>query len=145
MFPRHGYFFIKSAQSDLYIYINGNDEADTKVIIGPKKEDEEDIDYQLWKHENGFVVNKKTNLVMDLEGGDLKSGQKIVQYDRKKTMAHNQRWNIRDGYIYASADPRLVLDTKDEEEGLKVYSEVKKTEDNGSQQWVVEPFQGADE
>jgi hypothetical protein len=26
--------------------------------------------------------------------------------------AHNQRWNFRDGYIYASADPRLVLDTK---------------------------------
>lgn len=26
--------------------------------------------------------------------------------------AHNQRWGIRDGFIYAVADPRLVLDTK---------------------------------
>lgn len=26
--------------------------------------------------------------------------------------AHNQRWGIRDGFIYPVADPRLVLDTK---------------------------------
>lgn len=33
----------------------------------------------------------------------------LLTQKNKKFRAHNQRWGIRDGYVYALADPRIVL------------------------------------
>lgn len=75
--------------------------------------------------------------------------------------AHNQRWGIRDGFIYPVADPRLVLDTKvrclchgdggeiklahEQHVGgqwLVSYITYRRTEDYDLQQWYLEPFEG---
>ncbi|RCI04768.1 hypothetical protein CU098_002478, partial [Rhizopus stolonifer] len=74
---------------------------------------------------------------------DLKVGQKLLQYGRKITMAHNQRWGIRDGYIYASADPRLVLDVEggSDASGSQLITSIRKVEDNDYQQWELVPFE----
>ncbi|CAO3646537.1 unnamed protein product [Mucor hiemalis] len=137
MFPTQGAFFIKSQKNGLYLSINGEDEAGSRIITGPKTDDGS----QLWSFENGYLISQKTSFVMDIEGGDLKSDKKILQYNRKKTMAHNQRFGIRDGFIYAVADPRLVLDAKDEE-GSHIIISTRKLEENDLQQWYLEPYEG---
>ncbi|KAI8975527.1 hypothetical protein BDF20DRAFT_822229, partial [Mycotypha africana] len=96
---------------------------------------------QLWMFEDGYLVNRKTSLVIDIEGGDLRCDQKVIQYDRKKTMAHNQRWQIRDGFIYAVADPRLVLTLKNED-GSRCFVSYRNLEDSELQQWYIEPYGG---
>ncbi|KAI8642533.1 hypothetical protein BD408DRAFT_482715 [Parasitella parasitica] len=103
--------------------------AGSKLIIKP----------QLWTFENGYLVSKKTSFVMDIEGGDLRSDKKVLQYSRKKTMAHNQRWGIRDGFIYAVADPSLVLECQDNDDDVRVN---RKTNDKEHQQWYIELYEG---
>ncbi|KAI8991560.1 ricin B lectin domain-containing protein, partial [Mycotypha africana] len=97
----------------------------------------------LWRWENGYLINKKSGLVMDIRGGNLLSDSYIVQYDRKMTQAHNQRWGYRDGYIYCLADPRLVLDIRGggHKEGTRICLYTRKdSDDNENQQWIVEPY-----
>ncbi|GAN01056.1 hypothetical protein MAM1_0004c00487 [Mucor ambiguus] len=140
MFPNEGYFFLKSQKTGLVLDTNGENEAGSKLVIRPKG-DESEVENQLWTFEQGYLISKKTSLVMDIEGGDLRSDKKVLQFDRKKTMAHNQRWGIRDGFIYPVADPRLVMDTK-EDSGSPVTVTYRRTEDNDLQQWYLEPFEG---
>ncbi|CEP07761.1 hypothetical protein [Parasitella parasitica] len=122
-------------------------QAGTKLIIKPKKpqSDDHELDNQLWTFENGYLVSKKTSFgmkiyaFMDIEGGDLRSDKKVLQYSRKKTMAHNQRWGIRDGFIYAVADPSLVLEHQENDDEVHVS---RKTEDGKHQQWNIQLYEG---
>ncbi|KAI9476149.1 MAG: ricin B lectin domain-containing protein [Benjaminiella poitrasii] len=141
-FPKGRYFYLKSRSSNACIDVYmGETTPDSNIIIWPQK-GADDNDNQLWRYDDGFLINKKSDLVMDIRGGDLKSDTLIVQYDRKMTMAHNQRWGYRDGYIYCLADPRLVLDIKGggSKEGTKIILYKRKDTDNENQQWVIEPF-----
>ncbi|KAI8353362.1 hypothetical protein BD560DRAFT_408362 [Blakeslea trispora] len=140
MFPKEKYFYIRSNIEDFVLSCNGEEKAGTELVIRPKADDDES---QLWKYDNGFLACKKTLLVMDIHGGDLKADSKLLQYNRKKTMAHNQRWGFRQGFIYASADPRLVLTAKPEDSAVVVSIRV--TEDNDHQQWTLEPYEGESE
>ncbi|KAL9559990.1 hypothetical protein PS6_000475 [Mucor atramentarius] len=155
MFPNEGYFFLKSQKTGLVLDINGEDEAGSKLVIRPKG-DESEVDNQLWTFEQGYLISKKTSFGMEKKNkkkvkkdgklmifldGDLRSDKRVLQFERKKTMAHNQRWGIRDGFVYPVADPRLVLDTK-EDSGSEVTVTYRRTEDNDLQQWYLEPFEG---
>ncbi|GAA5796655.1 hypothetical protein HPULCUR_002029 [Helicostylum pulchrum] len=117
-FPQNQYFYIKSRNSDsvMDVYM-GETTVDSNVIIWPK-------------------------VIMDIRGGDLQSDKQIVQYDRKLTMAHNQRFGYRDGFIYCLADPRLVLDIKGggNKEGTKVILYKRKEADYENQQWDLIPI-----
>ncbi|KAI8066567.1 ricin B lectin domain-containing protein [Gongronella butleri] len=141
-FPENNYFFIVSPVTGKVIDVHqGLLEKGTKLVIWEKKEGE-DAKNQLWRYEQGgFIVNKKSGLVIDLDGGDLRADKKIQQFDRKATMAHNQRWGYRDGFIYCKADPRIVLDIKNgnDDEGTRIISWKRKLEENANQQWAVEP------
>ncbi|KAI8370100.1 hypothetical protein EDC96DRAFT_503061 [Choanephora cucurbitarum] len=134
MFPKENYFFVKSKFDDLVLSCDGEEKAGSELVLRPKADDDES---QLWTYDNGFLACKKSLLVMDINGGDLKAESKLLQYNRKKTMAHNQRWGFRQGFIYASADPRLVLTAKPEESAVVVSLRV--MEDNDHQQWTLEP------
>ncbi|KAG2207081.1 hypothetical protein INT46_003616 [Mucor plumbeus] len=140
MFPSEGYFFLKSQKTGLVLDINGENKAGSKLVVRTK-EDESNLDNQLWTFEHGYLVSKKTSFVVDIEGGDLRSDKRLLQFDRKKTMAHNQRWGIRDGFIYPVADPRLVLSAK-EDSGSEVTVTYRKEEENDLQQWYLESFEG---
>ncbi|KAI8997553.1 ricin B lectin domain-containing protein [Pilobolus umbonatus] len=139
-FPTNQYFFIKSCGNDcvLDVYM-GETTINSNIITWPKKP-YGDQENQLWRCENGFLLNKKSGLVLDVRGGDLQSDKPIVQYTRKITMAHNQRFGFRDGYIYCLADPRLVLDVKkgSKKDGAKVILYKRKDADHSNQQWVIE-------
>ncbi|KAG2204350.1 hypothetical protein INT47_009392 [Mucor saturninus] len=134
MFPSEGYFYVKSQKNGLFVSVDGEDEGDDdsqKVYsCGVMKMD-------IW-----FLSKLQwASIMMDIEGGDLKSDKRVLQYNRKKTMTHNQRWGIRDGFVYVVADPRLVLDTQ-EDEGSYITVAVKKSEENDLQQWYLEPYEG---
>ncbi|KAG1444551.1 hypothetical protein G6F56_010254 [Rhizopus delemar] len=141
-FPENQYFFIKSRANGhvLDVYM-GETTDDSNIIIWQQKPDNDNAN-QLWRSEDGFLVNKKSHLVMDIRGGDLKSDTYIVQYTRKMTMAHNQRFGYRDGFIYCLADPRLVLDIRGggSKEGTKIILYKRKESDNMNQQWTVIPI-----
>ncbi|OBZ86293.1 hypothetical protein A0J61_05657 [Choanephora cucurbitarum] len=135
MFPKENYFFVKSKFEDLVLSCDGEEKADGD-------------ESQLWAYDNGFLACKKSLLAYWDENqswilmeilGDLKAESKLLQYNRKKTMAHNQRWGFRQGFIYASADPRLVLTAKPEESAVVVSLRV--MEDNDPQQWTLEPYE----
>ncbi|KAG2230468.1 hypothetical protein INT48_003016 [Thamnidium elegans] len=119
-FPQNQYFYIKSRNSDsvMDVYM-GETTVDSNVIIWPKK-DTDDNDNQLWRSEDGFLINKKSNL----------------------GKAHNQRFGYRDGFIYCLADPRLVLDIKGggSKEGTKVILYKRKETDFENQQWDLIPI-----
>ncbi|KAG1446551.1 hypothetical protein G6F46_011587 [Rhizopus delemar] len=132
-FPNGQYFFIKSRANGkvLDVYM-GETTDDSNIIIWPQKPDD-DNDNQLWRAEDGFLINKRSQLVMDIRGGDLK--------------AHNQRFGYRDGYIYCLADPRLVLDIRGggSKEGTKIILYKRKESDNQNQLWTIIPVGGPNE
>ncbi|KAI7880062.1 hypothetical protein K492DRAFT_178171 [Lichtheimia hyalospora FSU 10163] len=98
---------------------------------------------QLWMHEDGFLINKKSGLVLDIKGGEMKKDKAIIQYARKAGLATNQRWSYLDGYIFPTAAPHLVLDIRngvDYKESSHLYLNTKNP-NSASQQWVIEPFE----
>ncbi|KAI8983700.1 hypothetical protein BDB01DRAFT_835329 [Pilobolus umbonatus] len=137
-FPRHNNFFIKSVKTGLVISAYDNDEGDYLVI---QPQVETDNAHQLWTYMDGYLFNKRYSFVIDIKGGDLIPGQDIVQFTRKRTMSQNQRWEHRDGFIYAICDPRIVLDlkSKGEETGAYLCSAIKSKESE-TQQWAVQEF-----
>ncbi|CAO3695633.1 unnamed protein product [Umbelopsis ramanniana] len=95
-----GFFFIQSQRFPT-LTIDVNDGSMTK--------DTDNVN-QLWAYEDGFIVNKKSGLVMDIRGGEVKAGKSIIQYTRKGIMARNQEWRFVDGFICPISDERLCLD-----------------------------------
>ncbi|KAI8341822.1 ricin B lectin domain-containing protein [Chlamydoabsidia padenii] len=140
-FPENTYFYIKTSTGENVVDVHeGSLEKGAHIIIWKQKTGD-DCDNQLWIYNDGFLMNKKSSLVLDIDGGDLKVEKKVKQYDRKSTRAHNQRWGYRDGFIYSRADPRIVLDIKggNEDEGTRVITYKRKAEENANQQWTIEP------
>ncbi|KAI7877845.1 ricin B-like lectin [Lichtheimia hyalospora FSU 10163] len=173
MFPQNTYFYIKSVQNGCVIDVyNGETSADTELIIWPQKYNDNEnqiaayasfVAYQLWRFEGGYLINQKSNLVMDIRGGkhtmvyekkmewdsnmqaligDITSDKPIIQYDRKMTAAENQRWAYSNGFVHVASNPRLVLDIKggSDKKGTKVILYERKDSDNANQQWTIEPF-----
>ncbi|CAO3645593.1 unnamed protein product [Mucor hiemalis] len=92
-------------------------------------------------HEEGFLINKKSGLVLDIRGGSIERDKVIIQYARKPGLAHNQRWTYKDGFIFPSTAPHLALDIRAGEykSGNTVYLNTKNLH-SSTQQWIIEPF-----
>ncbi|KAF7721513.1 hypothetical protein EC973_004539 [Apophysomyces ossiformis] len=121
--------------------------AAAKVIVWPKKE--VDNDNQLWMYDHGFLINKNSGLVLDVQGGVLESDKQVIQYKRKMLEdAQNQRWYYReDGFIYPQVDPNLVLDIRGNwtKPGTVVLLYERKYEDNENQLWDLIPYESPDQ
>jgi hypothetical protein len=44
-------------------------EGSKTVIASQKSDAESEVGYQLWRHENGYLVNKQTSLYLEVDGG----------------------------------------------------------------------------
>ncbi|KAI7902030.1 uncharacterized protein BX663DRAFT_511486 [Cokeromyces recurvatus] len=66
----------------------------------------------------------------------------IIQYARKPGLAHNQRWTFKDGYIFPTSAPHLVLDIKNSEfkNGNTIYLNAKNLHSK-TQKWIIQPFE----
>ncbi|CAH7673740.1 hypothetical protein BY996DRAFT_7134674 [Phakopsora pachyrhizi] len=110
-----GWFYIKSILSKKVIQpLSGSFEPTRLVVVDQKFGDEAVA--QLWKHENGYLVNKSTSLCLDYEHGNYKrlGDIHICQWHRKVGKdAHNQKWLYRTHNLIACNDDiNRVLDIK---------------------------------
>ncbi|KAI8074153.1 hypothetical protein BC940DRAFT_290175 [Gongronella butleri] len=98
-------------------------------------------------YDGGYLINKNSGLVLDVQGGVLDSDKQIIQYKRKMTEdAHNQLWCYReDGIIYPRIDPNLVLDIRGNwtKPGTVVLLYERKFKDNDNQLWDIIPADGS--
>ena len=74
-FPQ-GDFYIRAGSSSLVVDVErgffatwGSTKEGTKVVLQPQKEQKENDNHQLWKFENGRLINKQTSLCLEAEGG----------------------------------------------------------------------------
>ncbi|CAB4436011.1 unnamed protein product [Rhizophagus irregularis] len=55
------------------------------IVTSQKSESDNDVPYQLWRHENGYLINKQTNLYLDVDSDVrepvLKDGSHVVLSD----------------------------------------------------------------
>ncbi|ORY98607.1 ricin B lectin domain-containing protein [Syncephalastrum racemosum] len=138
-----GWFFIQSRCSHKMVLDVAMDslKSAAKIVVFPKKD--QDNDNQLWMYDHGYLINKNSGLVLDVQGGILESDKQVIQYKRKMIEdAHNQRWYYReDGFIYPQVDPNLVLDIRGNwtKPGTVVLLYERKYEDNLNQLWDFVP------
>ncbi|KAG2209909.1 hypothetical protein INT46_010505 [Mucor plumbeus] len=143
-----GWFYIQSKCPHKMVLDVSLDslKAAAKVVVWPKKT--KDIDNQLWMYDHGYIINKNSGMVLDVQGGILESDKQIIQYKRKMVEdAQNQRWYYReDGVIYPQTNPNLVLDIRGNwtKQGTVVLLYERKYEDNENQLWDLVPSDIAD-
>jgi hypothetical protein len=119
-FPSEKYFYIKSKASGLvldiehgflrdhtkpgaYLQLNGQ-----KLVASEKKHAL--LELQLWRFDNGFIINRRTGMVLDATEGSLKAGTRLIQWTRRTTDNANQQWAVSNGFIHLKNNPNLVLD-----------------------------------
>ncbi|KAI7860835.1 ricin B lectin domain-containing protein [Circinella umbellata] len=141
-FPE-GFFFIRCKAVEKAMDVNeGGMLNDYNIIIWPQKM--VDSINQLWMHEDGFLINRKSGLVLDIRGGDIKKDKTIIQYARKPGLAQNQRWKYEEGYIFPASAPNLVLDVRGGElkDAASIFLNTK-IPGSTTQQWLIQPFEDA--
>ncbi|KAI8641464.1 hypothetical protein BD408DRAFT_368184, partial [Parasitella parasitica] len=113
VFP-DGWFFVKSQARGLVLTV-----LETGVIaaeVAATKLDTSNYSRQLWKYNEGYIVNKASDMVLDVRGGSIESGASICQYTRKEKENKNQQWALTpEGVIYLEASKKLVLTVKENE------------------------------
>ncbi|CAG8487480.1 11492_t:CDS:2, partial [Scutellospora calospora] len=82
----------------------------TKAIIAHQKSDIDQDDHQLWRHEDGWLINKQTNLCLEVD--EAKAGICLsVHHKRNLNKANNQRWILTpEGHIALKSNPKFVIE-----------------------------------
>lgn len=102
---------------------------------------------QLWRYEDGYLINANSAKVLDISGGEMQPESSIIQYAQKMSEeAANQKWEIDgEGYICCSARPDLVLDIaerNDEDGAAVILYEKREGEIASNQRWYLEEYSG---
>ncbi|KAL7308905.1 hypothetical protein PS15m_011045 [Mucor circinelloides] len=147
-----GYFYIVSKMNDLVLDIRGDPEKATissKVVMATKKPVSPERDGQLWIHQNGFLTNKLTGLVLDINKAEsfiaifTKECRLYLDKMKEQEAANDQRfgYDAEAGYIYALSDPDLVVDIRHEdinEDARVMIYKKKPLEEAKNQLWTIE-------
>ncbi|KAF9583249.1 hypothetical protein BGW38_009927, partial [Lunasporangiospora selenospora] len=147
-----GWFYIKSAASGLVVDIEHGVftdpmKAGARAEMNHQKIDNGDsrhslLELQLWRYDAGFLINRRTGFVLDIQGGTLKANARLVQWHRKagKAKAHNQHWFYENGFIANVYNSRWVLDIDGDgsKDGAKIALGERKLTSNADQQWILE-------
>ncbi|KAF9313518.1 hypothetical protein BG003_005092 [Podila horticola] len=123
-FPQDKWFYIKSKASGLVLDVDhgfGREHTKHGANIGLNHQKLYSssschplLDLQLWRLENGYIVNRRTNLVLDVDDSEFKTGTRIIQWSRNCPEKNaNQQWAVSNGFIHPKTYPNLVLDVKD--------------------------------
>ncbi|KAG0334355.1 hypothetical protein BG004_000441, partial [Podila humilis] len=145
------WFYIKSQASGLVVdiehgYFTDPMKAGARAEMNHQKIDNGDgrhslLELQLWRYEAGFLINRRTDFVLDIQGGTLKLAARVVQWQRKSGKeAQNQHWFYENGYIANVYNSRLVLDIDGDgsKDGAKIAIGERKALNNSDQKWVLE-------
>jgi hypothetical protein len=118
-FPQGDFYIRAGSASNLVVDVErgffvtwGAIKDGTKVVLQTQKSGTEHDAYQLWKFENGRLVNKQTSLCLEAENG--KVGNRIILHGQKSPgQAANQRWILtKEGHIALQSHPKFVIDVK---------------------------------
>ncbi|KFH70968.1 hypothetical protein MVEG_03814 [Podila verticillata NRRL 6337] len=145
------WFYIKSAASGLVVdiehgYFTDPMKAGARAEMNHQKIDNGDgrhslLELQLWRYEAGFLINRRTGFVLDIQGGTLKLAARVVQWQRKSGKeAQNQHWFYENGFIANVYNSRLVLDIDGDgsKDGAKIAIGERKAVSNADQKWLLE-------
>ncbi|KAK4517617.1 TFIIH/NER complex ATP-dependent 5'-3' DNA helicase subunit [Mucor velutinosus] len=139
-------YFIKSQMNGRVLDVSeGSTEDEAPIIVYSQKS--EDCLNQLWRYEDGYLINANSAKALDISGGEMQPESPIIQYAQKMSEeAANQKWEIDDeGYICCAARPDLVLDIaeRNDEDGAAIilYSK-REGEIASNQRWFLEEYSG---
>ncbi|KAF9929140.1 hypothetical protein BGZ65_005935, partial [Modicella reniformis] len=98
------------------------------------------LELQLWRFEDGFIINRRTGLALDAADGSLKPGTRLIQWTRKSTDNDNQQWAVTDGFIHLKSNAGLVLDVDGDgtRDGARIALNEHKDKKNLDQRWTFE-------
>jgi len=67
---------------------------------------------QVWGFNGGFIVNRLTGYVLDINGGNLNAGETVILWAQKPSdQATNQQWSYNSTtQVFTSVAAPLVLD-----------------------------------
>ncbi|KAI9316975.1 hypothetical protein BX666DRAFT_1857866 [Dichotomocladium elegans] len=120
-----GYFYIVSKLNGLVLDLRGPQETagGAKVVMAEKVTESPDRDSQLWIHQSGFLTNKATGLVLDINKAEafiaIFTREKRLYLDgmKEKDAADDQQFGYESdtGYIYQLSDANMVVDIRHED------------------------------
>ncbi|KAF9409794.1 hypothetical protein BGZ94_001860, partial [Podila epigama] len=149
-FPQDKWFYIKSKASGLGLDVEHGFWRDHTKPGAPIELNTQKLyasatrhallELQLWKYENGFIINRRTGLVLDVYRGELNNGAKVIQWSRKSENNANQQWVVSNGFIYLKSQPNLVLDVDGDgtRDGARISLGERKDKKNLDQRWSFE-------
>ncbi|KAF9343302.1 hypothetical protein BGX34_006950, partial [Mortierella sp. NVP85] len=121
-FPSGKWFYIKSKSSDLVIdvehgFLTDPMKAGARLELNHQKLDNSDgqhrlLGLQLWRFEDGYIINYRTGMVLDIQGGLSKSGARLIQSTRETKDNTNQQWAADNGFIHPKSNANLVLNAE---------------------------------
>ncbi|KAI9276286.1 hypothetical protein BY458DRAFT_472874 [Sporodiniella umbellata] len=147
-----GYFYIVSRLNDLVLDIRESEHAaiGSKIVMNTRKPLSPERDSQLWIHQDGFLTNKQSGLVLDINRADgvvaffTRESKLYLDKMKDQESANDQRFGfeIDTGYIFVLSDPHIVIDIRhediNEDARVMVYHK-KPIEEAVNQLWLVEP------
>ncbi|KAG0007646.1 hypothetical protein BGZ82_005235, partial [Podila clonocystis] len=99
------------------------------------------LERQLWRYEEGYLVNRKTNYVIDIYGRSAVVGVKLIQQYKATTEADgkiNQLWNVVDGSIQLLHNPKLAINVESNKDGSRVQLVEHKAVQTTVNTWTLE-------
>ncbi|KAG2236255.1 ricin B lectin domain-containing protein [Thamnidium elegans] len=135
-------YFIKSQFNGRVLDVDeGSTEDEAKVIVYSQKG--EDCLNQLWRFEDGYIINANSAKALDISGGEMNPEAEIIQFSQKMVEeAANQKWGMdEEGYIFCEARDDLVLDiagAEDEDGVAIILFNRREGEVSANQRWTLE-------
>ncbi|KAG0019623.1 hypothetical protein BGZ82_011834, partial [Podila clonocystis] len=120
-FPK-GQFYIQSPIADLVLdietgFLKDPLKAGARVELAHKKPSKHNAEpsliqqeQQQWRAEEGYIINTRTGHVLDIQGGVIRSGTRVIQNVCKTgTDAAGQHWLNYDGVLTLASNSRFVV------------------------------------
>ncbi|KAL1924489.1 uncharacterized protein VTP21DRAFT_4143 [Calcarisporiella thermophila] len=142
-FPE-GYFFIRNVYSGQVLDVkDGSTQEGASIILWNRKALLNDN--QLWKYDDGFLINKKSGLVLEVKGasggGSIRPDSELVQGKRREPPTNiNQLWAYNYDYIMPY-DPKVCISAQGDniKPGTKIVADVLiDFPNNPKQQWMFD-------
>ncbi|KAF9950314.1 hypothetical protein BGZ70_001429, partial [Mortierella alpina] len=149
-FPSDKYFYIKSRASGLVLdvehgFLRDHTKPGSCVELNNQKlyasaKRHALLELQLWCYKDGYIINRRTGLVLDVYQGSLKAGSRIIQWSQKSESNENQLWAVSNGFIHLKSQPNLVLDVDGDgtRDGARIALNERKDKRNLDQRWTFE-------
>jgi hypothetical protein len=138
-----GYFFIRNVSSGKVIDVRGDStDPGAEIVLWDRKGS--DYDNQLWKHDKGFLMNKKSGLVLEVPGyaggGQIQPDTGLIQAERRgEPDSRNQLWAYNNQSLFPY-DPEVCISAKDgdvETRGVRVVVDIWQF-GNVKQEWMFD-------